>query len=202
MANTPRLEEQLDIERCPFCAVHKPNLIRVWTTKTTAYNGRSPRMWHAYLCKTCGGIVTAWAEEGYSHPRAIYPEVKGVDDAIPERAREYLNQALASVHTPAGSVILAASAVDAMLKAKGYTSGSLNSRIDKAAEDHLITKEMAQWAHEVRLDANYQRHADLDSPLPTADDAARCCEFAAALGSFLFVLPARVKVGLEATKNR
>ena len=43
-----------------------------------------------------------------------------------------------------------------MLKAKDYTEGSLYSRIDKAVEDRLITKEMAAWAHEVRLDANDQ----------------------------------------------
>jgi hypothetical protein len=40
--------------------------------------------------------------------------------------------------------MLSASAVDAMLKVKGYKSGSLYSRIDKAAEDHMITSEMAR----------------------------------------------------------
>jgi Domain of unknown function (DUF4145) len=55
--------------------------------------------------------------------------------------------------------MLAASAVDAMLKHKNYTVGSLKDRIDKAANDHLITSEMAAWAHEIRLDANDERHA-------------------------------------------
>jgi hypothetical protein len=55
--------------------------------------------------------------------------------------------------------MLAASAVDAMLKHKNYTVGSLKDRIDKAAKDHLITSEMAAWAHEIRLDANDERHA-------------------------------------------
>lgn len=50
--------------------------------------------------------------------------------------------------------MLAASAVDALLKLKGYTAGSLYARIEKAAEDHVITQDMAKWAHEVRLDAN------------------------------------------------
>lgn len=96
--------------------------------------------------------------------------------------------------------MLAASAVDAMLKAKDYRQGSLYARIDKAAGDHLITKEMAGWAHEVRLDANEQRHADEEVPLPTGEDARRSLDFAMALGQFMFVLPARVERGLEEAK--
>lgn len=91
--------------------------------------------------------------------------------------------------------MLAASAVDAMLKHKGYTKGSLNSRIDNAAEDHLITTAMAEWAHEVRLDANEQRHADDEAPLPGPQEARLSTEFAIALGDFLFVFPDRVAEG-------
>ena len=91
--------------------------------------------------------------------------------------------------------MLAASAVDAMLKEKGYRDGNLNGRIKKAAENHLITEEMAIWAHEIRLDANDQRHADESAPLPSEVDASKVIEFASALAQFLFVLPARVQRG-------
>ena len=93
--------------------------------------------------------------------------------------------------------MLAASAVDASLKLKGYANGSLYARIEKAVEDHLITKDMAQWAHAVRLDANDQRHADQAATLPTPDDARRVIDFAAALADILFVLPSRVQRGLQ-----
>ena len=128
---------------------------------------------------------------------SIFPEPSLVDPALPELARDYLQQAIDSLHAPAGSVMLCASAVDAMLKAEGYKKGSLNQRIDKAAEDHLITRDMAKWAHEIRLDANDPRHADEVNPLPTDDDAKRSVQFTRALGEFLFVLPSRVKRGLE-----
>lgn len=107
----------------------------------------------------------------------------------------FLNQAINSLHTPAGAVMLTASSVDSMLKAKGYKDGVLNSRIKKAAEDHLITPEMAEWAHEVRLEANDQRHADEDAPLPDEADAMKAIEFAKALAQFLFVLPDMVTRG-------
>ena len=93
--------------------------------------------------------------------------------------------------------MLAASAVDAMLKAKGYTEGSLYARIEKAVADHLITSDMAAWAHEVRLDANDQRHSDEAASLPTDEDAARAIAFTQAIGDFLFTLPARVRRGRE-----
>ena len=62
--------------------------------------------------------------------------------------------------------MLAASAVDAMLKVKGYKDGSLYQRIKDAAAGHIITADMATWAHQVRLDANDQRHADESASIP------------------------------------
>lgn len=83
------------------------------------------------------------------------------------------------------------------LVAKQLTSGSLYDRIDEAAKIHLITDGMKQWAHQVRLDANDQRHADLSVQLPTMDDAKRCLDFALALAEFVYVLPAKVTRGIQ-----
>ncbi len=82
-----------------------------------------------------------------------------------------------------------------MLKEKGLAEGNLFSRIDAAAESHLITREMAAWALEVRLDANDQRHADESADFPDEADAQKSIDFAKALAEFLFVLPARVERG-------
>jgi len=125
----------------------------------------------------------------------IWPTLLSVPESVPQRAREFLAQAYSSLGAPAGAVMLAASAVDAMLKDKGYREGTLNGRIDAAAEAHLITTEMASWAHEIRLDANDQRHADELAELPDLADASKAIEFAAALAQFMYVLPARVKKG-------
>jgi hypothetical protein len=126
---------------------------------------------------------------------ATYPSSRHVDDSIPETARHYLTQAIESLHAPAGAVMLAASGIDAMLKAKGYKKGSLYDRIGEAQRAHLITEEMAAWAHDVRLDANEPRHADEEAPLPSEADAKKSINFALALAEFLFVLPARVERG-------
>jgi Domain of unknown function (DUF4145) len=132
----------------------------------------------------------------------VLPSLSMPDDAIPERAREYLRQAQETFAQAAASIVVSASAIDSMLKAKGYKDGGLYSRIDKAAQDHLITADMANWAHQVRLDANDQRHADEAAPLPTEADAKRCAEFAFALGEVLFVLPSRVTRGIQDTQRK
>jgi hypothetical protein len=114
----------------------------------------------------------------------VFPDYRKVDDELPSDAKAYLEQAISSIHAPAGAVMLAASCVDAMLKEKGHLDGSLNSRIEQAAMDHLIMANMAAWAHEVRLDANDQRHADLNASLPSKEDAERIVDFASALANF------------------
>ena len=97
--------------------------------------------------------------------------------------------------------MLAASSVDAMLKEKNYKDGSLYKRIYSAHKDHIITEDMAKWAHEIRLDANDERHADENAELPNSGDAKKCIDFAIALGEILFVLPSRVERGLSDAKN-
>jgi hypothetical protein len=185
------------LNRCPHCRVDQPNLTCIFQTTTRDSEGQNPRNWGFYVCSRCGGVVSGWAPENPDilPLHQVFPGEKQLDDSIPDRARTYLDQSRSIIHTPAGAVMLAASSVDAMLKNKGYTKGSLNSRIDKAAGDHLITSEMAAWAHEIRLDANDERHADEEAPLASLTDAEKAVEFATALAQFLFVLPARVERG-------
>jgi DNA-directed RNA polymerase subunit RPC12/RpoP len=199
----PQQLDKLDLERCPYCGVAKPNLSLTSALITHAHSGGNPRSWKSYICASCGGVVLTEARgqtQGLVIDR-IYPEARQVSEHVPDRARSYLNQAIGSLGAPSGAIMLAASAVDAMLKAKEFESGSLKQRIDAAAEAHLITQDMAQWAHAVRLDANEERHADKDSALPTEDQARHTLDFSLALAEFLFVLPERVKAGRRAAEN-
>ena len=193
----PLLQSILEVDRCPHCQVDRPLLTRAWQFTTHTHSGGRQRVWGAYVCSRCGGVTIAAATSENSDVIEMYPDAQRADVALPPVARSYLDQAIRSRHAPAGAVMLTASAVDAMLKAKGYKDGSLYSRIKRAAADHVITADMETWAHQVRLDANDPRHADEERPLPDDDDARRCVEFAKALGDFLFVLPARVTRGLQ-----
>jgi len=187
---------QLELERCPHCKIAYPLLTRVWNMATADHAKVSRRFWSTYLCNSCGGVILAVSPIDAAHDIiCIWPSPQAVAEEVPARARDFLSQAIGSLHAPAGAVMLTASAVDAMLKDKGHKDGALNTRIDAAANAHLITAEMAAWAHEIRLDANDQRHADEAASLPSAADAAKAIEFANALAQFLYVLPARVERG-------
>jgi hypothetical protein len=117
-------------------------------------------------------------------------------------ARNYLSQAVRSLSAPDGAVMLAASSVDAMLKAKKLVGGSLYTRINEARDTHLIAPDIAEWAHDVRLDAYDSRHADLNQPHHTLQSGERAVEFAVALAEALFVLPACVQRGSALDKGK
>ncbi|AQT92003.1 hypothetical protein B1R45_01585 [Pseudomonas azotoformans] len=196
-----KLGNTLPLARCPHCNIAHPHLEFVNVVDTTSNEKQNHRRWITYKCATCGGVTMAVAP--YANVRNqildvisdIWPAPQAVHDSVPERAKAYLEQAIASIAAPSGAVMLTASAVDAMLKAKGLKDGSLNSRINTAAQNHLITSDMAAWAHEVRLDANDQRHDDEAGAMPDEADAKKSIEFATALAQFLFVLPARIARG-------
>lgn len=197
----PKLTPHLDLPRCPHCGIAAPQLTSIQSFSTNNSAKNFSRAWRIYQCSVCGGVVTAWAGADGHETHQVFPDVRAVADEIPGRAREYLVQAIASLSAPAGAVMLAASSVDAMLKEKGLSNGSLYARIDEAVGKNLMTADMATWAHEVRLDANDQRHVDQNAGLPTAADAKRVIEFTEALGQFLFVLPARVTRGIAQAKT-
>jgi hypothetical protein len=204
----PNLSSQLDLDSCPHCGRAQPTLVLLNNFfETKDHSNSHGRWWGVYCCKSCGGVVTAGtlrvnADPGIVPINEIYPDIKIISESIPEKPREFLRQAQNSLHAPSGAIMLCASAVDAMLKDKGYTKGSLNDRIEQAAKDHLITDGMAQWAHQVRLDANDERHADEKAPLPIYEDAKLTFDFAMAFAQYLFVLPALVSRGISDSETK
>jgi hypothetical protein len=195
-----RQETHLYLPRCPHCEIALPNLYRDVAAETNNSSQTNRRFWVTYSCQSCGGMtltVSRWDNsfKRFGNIVQMWPSPRTVHDSIPERARAFLEQAIASIHAPAGAVMLTASSVDSMLKEKGLKTGTLYKRIDQASAEHLITAEMAEWAHEVRLEANDQRHADEEAALPNEADAQKAVDFALALAQFLFVLPSRVAQG-------
>lgn len=205
-----------DLERCPQCGAYKPTLNFVHADiDYRAGHIRGPG-WAIYRCSGCYDIVSFfctlsrpahgsnWSAHFTQHNIFSNKMLPASQDSIaadlPERAANYLQQAVNSLNVPDGAVMLSGSAVDAMLKEKGYKDGSVYQRIEKAVADHLLTADMGKWAHAVRLQANQPRHADLDDPHATKEQARQAVEFAKALGDFLFVLPARIASGTQAAE--
>ena len=169
--------------------------------ETVDAHEKNKRVWFSYCCGVCGGVVIAEApmiSHGTASITAVYPRSRSVDALIPERPRKRLLDAVNALHAPTASILSSGSAIDWMLKDKNYKEGSLFSRIEEAAADHLLTEGMKEWAHAVRLETNIERHADDDYNDPTIDDAERIIEFALALAEILYVLPERARQGRQA----
>jgi hypothetical protein len=191
------LSTNLPLERCPHCAIAQPQLARISERENNRRGGH--RRWGVYECLTCGGLVVAAARAGDPAHVLIecYPSPsEDPSGTIPARPREYLRQARDLLSQPTGSVMLSASAVDAMLKEKGLKEGRLYERLHDAVRQHLISEDVAQWAHQVGLDPNDPRYADEPPAMPGIEDAQRCLAFALTLADILFVLPGRVTRGI------
>lgn len=196
-------EQLLDLHRCPNCSVANPLLVKCWASSGVVMPNpaKDAYHWGAYVCTTCNNlvIVSGYALDREFAVRTCTPNPKYAHEDIPEIARKFLQQAFETLHAPDAATLMAGAAVDAMLKALGYTENSLYQRIDQALKDNVITASMAEWAHSVRLGANRPRHADKDAPHVSEAEAEQAVEFAEALGHFLFVLSARIHRGIEAS---
>lgn len=197
-----RFGAPIPLKRCPYCGVARPQMLPVWTAGyTEGVNGFPNRLWGGFRCTSCGQIVLAAGmpnvNAGNAAIREIFPGFRSAPEELPETARKYLQQAYETLHAPDAAAVMAGSAVDAMLKAKGYVEGSLYARVDEAVANHILTKEMGDWAHWVRLGSNRPRHADKDTPHVTPPEAQQSVEFVQALGEFLFVLSSRIERGIE-----
>lgn len=181
-------------------------LVSVWQSQKelARQDGHPQSRWAAYACTRCGHLVTAKGQPGdhVANPLIveIIPAPRTAHEDIPEPARTFLQQAFETLHAPDAAAVMAGSAIDAMLKDKGYREGSLYARIDLALADNVLTESMSQWAHSVRLGSNRPRHADEDRPHVSRDEAAQSVEFAEALGQFLYVLSARIQRGIAAAQ--
>ena len=185
------------LDRCPQCGISAPRL-----TLNTGVHTKG-RSWGIYICATCFAGVMAESMPHSPNSRTdyverLYPSGQYVPEELPAAAKRFLAQAISSIHAPDGAVMLLGSTVDAILKDKGFSQGSVYSRIDLAKAAHLLTEDMAEWAHSVRLGSNRPRHADADDAHVTNEEAAQALEYVQTLAQLLYVLPKRIDLGKAA----
>ncbi|MBL7838443.1 MAG: DUF4145 domain-containing protein [Bacteroidetes bacterium] len=197
------LLEILELDRCPHCNIYKPGLRVLGVAHSTSNNTKSiSRIWRFYDCPACGGVVCAYARKLNELVIDYFPKSIVVSDILPMRVKSYLEQAINSIgSSPSGAIMLCASAVDSMLKEKGLKEGKLYPRIKEAVQKGIITEDMSKWAHQVRLDANEQRHADESNDLPDTEDATKCIQFTQTLAEIMFILPYKVNQGINESKD-
>src|SRR6056297_2202407 len=160
------------LESCPHCKITRPSLTLHYVLQGDDHSEffNANVRWAVYSCTSCSlpiGLVYNHLYnlyEGCMHEYLVIPNTWKPSEEIPDRPNSYLAQAQATLDSPDASVVMSASAIDAMLKYKGLTDGSLFKRIDQAVDKGFLTKDMSTWAHLVRLNSNNPRHADDETP--------------------------------------
>ena len=109
-----RLGDQLlGVDNCPHCGVSSPLLARMW--KSTGHlprtDGGDTRTWAIFSCTSCSSLVSVECDPDETvinpHVCAMYPTIWVADENIPDRAKNYLNQAMRALATPDASVVVA-----------------------------------------------------------------------------------------------
>ena len=177
--------DHLKLLRCPHCGTASP------TMQQAAKFVACGRNWVPFWCTRCGGAIIAETDQHVRAATSVFPSERTVHESVPERAANYLSQAIETLQSPSASIVMSASAVDAMLKDHELKDGTLYNRIAQAVATGIVTKSMGEWAHDVRLDANDERHADDGAEIPTNEDAERALDFVEAIAKMLYVLPAQ-----------
>ena len=121
-----------------------------------------------------GGLVLEWASEFGGDIQGVAPRLAAGGSSGPPPAGKYLALAAESSSAPAASVLLSAAAVDAMLKMHAYAEGELLARIDQAADDGLITAELAGWSRPSQ--ARAKATASTARPLAFTSGATEPCQ--------------------------
>ena len=205
------------VKRCPQCGVADP-LLYLKGGFPDSFKHETAAYWFTYQCSRCSDLV---AVKGFVSRKMVgtydamaiainwppkvvqmLPTTQDVGEDVPEPAKNFIEQARLSLEAPDGAVMLAGSAVDAMLKLKGYDKNSLYERIDQAVADNLLTVDMGEWAHSVRLGSNAPRHADINNPHATSEEAKSSLALAEMLAKILFSIPAQVSRGKLAAKTK
>ena len=140
-----------------------------------------------------GKLLSSGAENLLSLPLiSPSPPNTGAPEDTPENVAEYYRQGMENLPgawDAAGSMFR--KVLDTGLKAKFPTiKGTLNQRIDKAADQHELTPALAEWAHKIRLDGNDAAH---DEEPFLEEDARTLQTFTELVLTYLFTLPGMLK---------
>ena len=161
------------------------------------------------ICGRCGrGILASFEPIGGESPTRLLqagrghqlgsPTISpaapstGAPDRTPERAADYYRQGMENLpgNLDAASSMFR-SALEAGLREKfPDIEGTLNQRIERAADQGGLTPDLAKWAHQIRLSGNEAVHGGEQF---SKEEAERLHAFTELVFLYLFKLPAMLE---------
>lgn len=140
------------------------------------------------------------------------PAAALLNSSVPSELREAYAEGLRclGVHSYHAAVVMFRRTMEAIIDVRGSSQaktilashgpGKIAKAIKQMSTDGDLTKELGEWAHEVRNLGNDGGHWDPMSPV-TAEDATALSELVSGLFEYLFVLPAKLSARRQGTAS-
>lgn len=179
---------------CPKCNAHSNLTTRANYRKH--YNGHTVN-YSIEECNNCEQHFLVSVSETTGKRMAIYPNVlpQAVDSLVPNPIKDDFEEALLchSVGAFRGAAALARRTVQVICLDKGAAkSKRLQEQIDELFTNGIITKDIQEWAHEVRFLGNDAAHPTRNEV--SEEDAKDILGLLESLCEVLYVTPARAAV--------
>jgi hypothetical protein len=172
-----------DVLLCPHCGIHSTISLR------TSFGSH-----YIYTCDRCDKLTLLVIENREVTDQ--YPKrVPKIDSSIPQDAANDYVEAIKCFDVGANkaSVAMCRRALQASLIQKGAGKGKLVDQIDELFDKGIITEDIKNWAHEIRLTGNVGAHPDQDGlGNVTPQDAEELIKFIEEYLNYVYIMPAKV----------
>lgn len=180
---------------CPYCEA-KANFTARHVWEQTLPSGGALR-YGVWVCDNCRqpivGVMGSSGEPREYHPTHVAePALSDVPEDVAADARE-AHRCL-SVQAFRAAVVMARRAMQSAAYEKGAPEGSLVEQIDWLEEHRLVTPQMKEVAHAIRLAGNLGAHPDKDGLRDVAEpEAEAVIGFLADFLKLMYEIPARLE---------
>jgi len=187
---------------CPYC--HKYTFL----TRRGEWPSQYGKYWIGE-CNSCHRAVLVKDYHGVNNPQEIYPAPlpEPVDERVPSPIRKDFEEALRcfSISAFRAAGVMARRALQSCCLDKGAREEEkLVKQIEWLFEQRIITKELKDWAHEVRLvgnDAAHPKNPKEDQPI-TKEDAKVILDLLEQFTNVLYVAPAIAEESRKAREQK
>lgn len=152
-----------------------------------------------YMCPNCSKPVFLDWQASYLGVPPVYPLGKPPDihQAIPPSVASDYKEALQcfTINAPRATVAMCRRALQTSVIEQGAKKdANLVDQIDDLNQQGKITKDLRDWAHQIRLTGNLGAHPDTDGLKDvTPQDAEEVLNFLDSYFNYVYILPAQVK---------
>jgi hypothetical protein len=185
---------------CPHCNVVS-NFSSHSSTSGQWGDGASRRQLTAMsmLCHNCGGIIMSFTEQNerghHSEWKTFPSSIPRVDETVPAKvSQDYVSAVnCASIGEFKAAATMFRRCLQQIMLDKSAKGNTLNDQIKDLEARQIITADLKDWAHEIRLWGNEGAHPSDDGlDELTSEEVEVIQDFLERLFDYIYIMPAKV----------